>query len=1036
MNGPYAGGAYDFAGNGAYIFAANVNSVFRSTDQGDTWEDAGKNLSKSIRYFDVQAFGSDVLVTGRRTWLYGADNTTAFLSRDNGDTWTEVPLPFYDPLFYYGVTLSDDKLFAADGYHVWERTLDPGATWTFNALDADPNAFYNIVVQDGRLFALGYKEIAVCPDLSGQNWTKIPVPGLTHVVTRVQAHGDTIFVEDYDYRCYRTLNGGATWKRMLVFTQDIQEVTRVGNVYYALYNYTYLTRSTDAGETWLTPADHGAALSGLATANGQLFGYYYQGGNYRIDGDGAVSTRIGKGMSGGQINAFAQDDKQILLACGFNGLHRYDKQTQTWSDTSLFPGLLNVFAAATDGNHIYAGIQYGLADSCLFRSDDGGQSWLNISPEFNPHFPVGTASMQQIFTTPKAVFVFEDMPDNRLWRSTDYGESWTQVPGYFRKCLNRDSTLFALRNSPFLQRSDDNGQTWQTLDTAGISPWGKINDFFLAGHRIFVVMDVPWLGDLLFVSEDDGKTWQPSQPYGLAGYSVFSLAGTGDFAVATAHRPALSQDGGKTWTPFQTDLPPFTASAVGADSNYIYVVVSDRGLWRLPLADLNFKTVSGEVYYDLNLNKKRDPGEPPAPGVIVSAQPAGVQTTTDDEGRYSLLLNLPAGAGETISAHTQMPFQNIFPANLTVTQDQTVADFGIQALPFGTDLGVYAAMLRPILQGRDFQILLTARNEGGVPAGGRVYFTPDLKAEDYQTEPAADGDSGDSLYWDIPALSPGKTYTIRVIGHIPASAQYGLEYHFRADLTPPPADQNAANNSASIADRTYPVYRPVWKTAHRDEIFWDEIQQGEKPVYTISFRNPFPDTIRRVRVVDYLEIDHDPATLQVLASSHPVRVQMQADGYTEFLFDDMALPDTFTDPDALGYVVFSVGLRPGTPPETYLHNNASVFFDDYWPPHGGGTVQVRIAARPTTGLAGPLPAAAAPQLRIVPNPNSGAFRLQAAGFELGKSAVRIFNQTGQLCWQAVYDGSDILADLSPGIYWVQLMDRGKIVAGKMIVTRH
>ncbi|MCK6695524.1 MAG: hypothetical protein L6Q97_25900, partial [Thermoanaerobaculia bacterium] len=571
---------------------------------------------------------------------------------------TEVPLPFYDPLFYFGVTLSDGKLFAADGNHVWERVLDPGADWVLNALDSDPNAFYNVVVQDGRLFAFGYKEIAVCADLKGQNWTKIPVPGLTHVVTHLQAKGDTIFVEDYEYRCYRTLNGGATWKRMLVFTQDIKNVTRVGNVFYALYNYSYLTRSTDAGETWLTPADPGLALNGLQSANGQLFGYYYQGGAYRISADGATFTRIGKGMNGGDISGFGQDDNQILLACGFNGLHRFDKKTQTWSDQSLFPFLLNVFAAATDGHRIYTGIQYGPADSCLFRSDDDGQTWLNISLPPNPNFPQWRVSVQQIMATPKAIFMFEDLPDNRLWRSTDHGESWNQVPGYFRKCLNRDSTLFALRNSPFLLRSDDNGLSWQALDTTGISHWSSISDFFLAGQRIFIVLKGLWQGDRIYVSEDDGKTWQSSQPFSGANSPVFSMAGSDDWIAGMGYRPILSPDGGKNWIPFTANLPGVGGTIMGADMDYIYLLLYNRGLWRLPLADLNFKTVSGEVYYDLNLNKQRDPVEPPAPGVLVSAQPAGVQATTDNNGRYSLLLNLPASASERITVHPFAPFQH------------------------------------------------------------------------------------------------------------------------------------------------------------------------------------------------------------------------------------------------------------------------------------------------------------------------------------------------------------------------------------------
>lgn len=1034
MNGPYAGGAYSYAGNGDYIFAANVNGVYRSADQGEIWEDLSEGLSKDASYSDVQVFGSNVVVSGPRTPFYGANNITAYLSRDNGDTWTELILPFYDPFFYYSVILTGEKLFTSDGYHIWERPLDLGADWVLNALDGDPGYFDKMVVQGNRLFAHGYKEIAVCPDLKGQNWTKITVPGLTDRVVRVQAHGDTIFVEGYDSRCYRSLDGGATWKRIWYQMANLRQVTRVGDVYYAITGFR-LMLSTDTGETWTAPSTPGASVDRLFSVNGRLFGYSSDGGAYRISPDGTVFTRVGKGMNGGLINAVAQDENQILLACGYGGLHRYDKKTQTWADSSLFSRFLNLSSVATQGGRIYAGAHFERSDSCLFRSDDGGQTWLNISPKIFPFNNFGSVVIRQVIASPQALFILDEFDESNLYRSIDLGKSWTQVPGTYKQCLNRGNTLFARRIKSFIERSDDNGQTWQMLGTAGFPAGSQAGGFFLAGHRIFVNTQVSGLGNRLYYSEDDGNSWQPALVFGLGSYSVFTLAGMGDIAVATAYGVSLSPDGGKTFMSFNEGLPPFTPFAVGADSNNIYVALSDRGLWRLPLADLNFKTVSGEVYYDLNLNKQRDPGEWPAPGVIVSAQPAGVQVTTDGAGRYDLLLNLPAGAVETISANPNLPFQNVFPPSRSVTQHQPVADFGIQALPFGTDMAVYAGMLRPILQGRDFQLLLTARNEGGLPAGGRVYFSPDPKAENYQTEPAAGGISGDSLYWDIPTLSPGNTYNVRITGHIPASAQYGLEYNFRADLAPPSADLNAANNSASITDRTYPVYRPVWKTVHREEIFWDEIQNGEKPVYTVSFRNPFPDTVRRVRVVDYLEVDHDPATLQVLASSHPVRVQMQADGYTEFFFDDIVLPDAITDPDALGYVVFSVGLRPGTPPETYFHNVATVFFDDYWPPQGGGTVQVEILARPTTGVAEPPAGDEGTPLRIVPNPNTGAFRVQAEGFATGKSVLRVFSQTGVLCLQQAFSGAELQLDLSPGLYWVQLTDNRKTAVGKMVVLQ-
>ncbi len=1033
MNGPFAGGALSFAGNDTYLYAANIGSIYRSIDAGLSWENAGSGLSRDVQFFGVQASGLDVLATGRRSWLYGAQNVAAFLSRDEGDTWTEVPLPFYDPVFYYGITLTPDRLFASDGNHIWEKDIN-GGDWALNALDADPDAWYRLVVQEDRLFALGYKQIAVCPDLNGQEWTTIPIPALTHVVTNVQALGDTIFVEDYDYHCYRTRDGGASWKRMRFDASDLFNVVHAGDAFYALWSYRYLRRSTDAGETWQAPAGNLPPLDGLAAANGLLFGNYYLGGSYRISDQGAVFTRIGKGMAGGEIDAFAQDEQQILIACGSNGLHRYDKLTETWSDESVFPKLYDIAATATDGQRIYAGVRYGDPDSLVFRSGNGGQTWLNITPETN--FPSDLTGIDQLLVTPKALFIANTIPDNALWRSTDQGESWTRLPGSFGKVLVRDTSLFSTASGKLLRRSDDNGTSWQLLDTLGIDGQGKITDFFLAGQRIFANVKGPGAIDLLYLSEDDGKNWHAAQPVFNGGsYQLFSLNGNGDVVVGSSHRPTLSTDGGNTWLPFSGNLPGFPVSIMGADSAYIYAAVADRGLWRLPLAGLDVRTVLGEAYFDANLNNKRDPGETPAPGIIIAAQPAGVYAVTDEQGLYSMPLHLPGGDSQELTAHAPAPYNGVFPVKATVTNSALKADFAVQALPFGTDLGVYAALLTPIRQGKDFQILLTVRNEGGLPAGGRVHVNPDPKVDNYQPEPAPSSNPGEPLFWDIPVLAPGKTFTVRITGFIPAAAQYGLQYDFQAQLDLLPGELNTVNNSAFLSNRTYPIDRFVWKSNHREEIYWDEFQAGEQPVYTISFKNPFPDTVRHVRIVDYLEIDHDPATLQVLASSHPLRVSMQGDGYTEFFFDDIALPDTATNPEAVGFVVFRVGLRPGTPPETYVHNNASVYFDSNAQPYFGGTVQLHIAVRPTTRIVEPPLVSSPPALHIIPNPNAGTFRLSAPGFLPGESVVRIFNQSGRLCYRQLYDESENRLPLPPGLYLLQLTDGWKSASGKMLILR-
>lgn len=1033
-HGPLAGGALSFAGSPDYLFAANIAGVFRSDNGGETWENASHGLSPDNSYYDVQASGANVLVSGRHTSQYGADNLVAYLSSDHGDTWAELALPFLDADFFYGIALTDEKLYAANGAGVWERPLQHG-NWAPNALGADP--FFNIVVQDGRLFALGFKQIAVCSDLSGQTWKKIPVPGLSHVVTNLVARDDTIFVEDYDYRCFRSLDGGTTWKRMFVNEEDLGNVTYAADAYYGLAHFQFLYRSTDAGNTWnAVPGGNSTPrLSALLAAKDQLFGRHYLGGYYRITNDGATFTRLANGMAGGELSAFAHDERQMLVACGHNGLHRFDKTTQAWADSSIFPDLKNVYAVATDGTDIYAGLQYENATACLYRSDDAGQTWQNISPEFG--LPPGwSTTIARIIATDSAVFVYEDLPDNRLWRSRNKGASWTQVLGS-ANLQALGNTLYSLRTPSALFRSDDHGDTWQPLGTAGLPPTAKVAEFFLAADRVFVKVNIPGTFGKFYVGDKDGHNWKPVSTMFNGSHSApYTMTGWGDVVLACGYRPSLSPDGGKTWTPFSGNLPAFYTNALGADADFVYVAVQNRGIWRLPLADLNFRTVTGTAFQDLNANKLRDPGEPPVPGVVVSAQPAGTHAATDELGRYSLLLNLPDGTEQQLGVHPPAPHLGVSSAPIVVTNATLAADIPVRLLPFGTDLGVYAALLSPIRIGQDVQIMLLVRNEGGTPAQGRVYFKPDANAENYQTVPAADGSIADALFWDVPMLAPGKSYMVRLTALIPSATTYGTTFAFRAYLNPPPAaDHNLVNDSARVEARTFPKNQPVWKTAQREQIFWDEIQSGERLTFLIAFKNPHPDTVRHARVEDYLETDLDLTSIQILASSHPVRMGIQGDGLIQFFFDGIVLPDSVSDPGALGFVAFSVGCRPGTPPNTYVHNSARVYFEGHESLSGSNTVQVHIAPRATTNLAPPPPYAEPVSVHIVPNPNTGTFRVHAPDFSAENTMLRLFDQIGRLCLQQAFGSGEVQASLPFGTYVLHLGDGRKVASVRLVVIR-
>ncbi len=74
---------------------------------------------------------------------------------------------------------------------------------------------------------------------------------------------------------------------------------------------------------------------------------------------------------------------------------------------------------------------------------------------------------------------------------------------------------------------------------------------------------------------------------------------------------------------------------------------SNSGVWRL---GANFEVFFGQVYNDLNQNGVKDNGEAPMKNTIISAEPLGSYTATDDSGNYSLV-----AASMLDSIHVTLP---------------------------------------------------------------------------------------------------------------------------------------------------------------------------------------------------------------------------------------------------------------------------------------------------------------------------------------------------------------------------------------------
>lgn len=103
----------------------------------------------------------------------------------------------------------------------------------------------------------------------------------------------------------------------------------------------------------------------------------------------------------------------------------------------------------------------------------------------------------------------------------------------------------------------------------------------------------------------------------------------------------------------------------------------------------------------------------------------------------------------------------------------------------------------------------------------------------------------------------------------------------------------------------------------------------ESLTYTIHFQNTGTDTAYHVIIVDRLEDNLDPASLQILGTSHDMStLQIDADGEAIFRFDNIMLPDSNVNVSASqGYLRFRIRPSEGAPHGSLISNTASIFFD-------------------------------------------------------------------------------------------------------------
>ena len=651
---------------------AQGDGVYKSTDGGATWRHVGLGDSQQVGRVVVHPQNPDVVFVAALGHPYGPNAERGlFRSRDGGASWQkvlgkddatgaiDVVLEPGNPQVVYAVLWQTRRtpwsiyppangpgggvFKSTDGGDSWTRLNGrglPAETWrvglaiapsrpqrVYALVDAvagglyrsdDAGATWTRTTDDGRLWVRGWYFAGVTveprdPDVvwacntalyrstdGGKSF--VPVEGAPggddyHDLWIDPQHPERRIVGT-DQGTIVSLDGGASWSSW--YNQPTAQLYHV---------------ATDSRfPYWVYGAQQDAGAVGLPSRTTRR--------------DGITQMDFRSVTAGGESDYVVPDprDPEILYGGRVVRLDLRTGQTRSIDPIFAYPELyrgawtLPLVFSRRDPRVLYAARQQ------VFRSEDGGERWVAISPDLTRVDPGVPANLDMVTAAnhappgPRGV-VYAIAPsrlaDHDLWVGTDDGLVW---------------------------RTRDEGKNWIDITPAGLGAWSKIGVLETShfdAETAYAAVDRHRLDDgapYIYRTHDGGRNWQ----------LVARGIPTGSFVNAVREDPEragllyagtekgvyVSFDDGERWQPLRAGLPVTSVRDLDVHGEDLVIATHGRGFWVLddvtPLRQLVAATAQDLPYLF-------------APATAIRLRPAGF-TGTPMPKDEPLAANPPAGA--------------------------------------------------------------------------------------------------------------------------------------------------------------------------------------------------------------------------------------------------------------------------------------------------------------------------------------------------------------------------------------------------------
>lgn len=596
--------------NSRILYAGTeAGGVFKSTDAGESWRPASEGLAtKSVRGLAIDPSHPETVYAA--TVLDVGAGGGIFKSGDGGATWRSSNAELHSGSATHRFTAvvidpaSPATLYAVGDFSLFKST-DSGATWSSvdSGIELEVPTAVAIDPFDHSLIYLGTSFDGVFKSGDGgASWVPahfgLPLTDPVPVLATDPTTPGTLYAGT-SAGVFKSTDGAASWQAanagISVFSVLAIEVDRDAPSTLYIGTTAGIFRTGDRGSTWSFVAafGHRACPSVVLdpASSSTLYAAAAANGVVKSTDRGTSWLPAIAGLRALSVRAIAVDPlvpSTILVSTAAwgrtrtAGLFKSDDAGRSWRDISAsLPPSSGIFALAfdpTDASTVYAG------GSGLLKSTDGATSWSPINNGLPVPFPSPLSSLAGISLaidpwTPSNIYAGLSLGfffGGAIARSIDGGESWTSIPDGDVTGIavdpRRPSVLFATVSfrelGSSVDRSQDAGASWASV---------LFRQDFLYCVAIDPRTSVVYVGGSQGVSRsaDQGSSWSSGAP-AVTRVPQPSLTSVGSLTVdgmtaGTVYAGSFgsgvfrSTDAGLTWTAMNRGLANTFVTAVSSD---------------------------------------------------------------------------------------------------------------------------------------------------------------------------------------------------------------------------------------------------------------------------------------------------------------------------------------------------------------------------------------------------------------------------------------------------------------------------------------